>query len=105
MSALENGHLKLAHYANNGSSEVMADLLSMRGITEDNVEILHELARHEGKQVVSDPNVKGYLEDVSPFQNHLLLAQINRAHAAAGLTSPFRFLTVLAPDTGEIFLG
>jgi hypothetical protein len=104
-SALENGHLKLAHYANNGSSEVMADLLSMRGIAEDNVEILHELARYEGKQVVSDPNVKGYLEDVSPFQNHLLLGHINRAHAAAGLKPPFSFVTVVGPDTGEVFLG
>jgi hypothetical protein len=104
-SALENGHLKLAHYANNGSSEVMADLLSMRGITEDNVKILHELARYEEKQVVSDPNVKGYLEDVSPFQNHLLLGHINQSHAAVGLKEPFRCPTVLGPDTGEVFLG
>jgi hypothetical protein len=103
-SHLELFHLFLAHFGNSGMGPELADCLHLRGMAEWNLTIRHKIAASNGTAVCGN-EVPAHLDSHPAFFDHHLMAFLNMVAEAKCVTPPFKNLTKLNEDNGEVFLS
>ena len=110
-SNLEAFHLMLAHFANTGMRETLADNLNLAGTARYNLAIRHKLkiARlsTNTERYAARAKIPAAWETVVPFSNHTELAYINSLATEAGHSNavPFPNAEPLLEDNGERFFS
>jgi hypothetical protein len=109
-SSLESFHLLLAHFANCGMRNSLADNLNLTGTARFNITIRHKmrLVQLPTDRVVDRKKMPAAWETVVPYFNHLELQYVNRMAEQAGLSKqqvPFHNVESIVEDTGERFFS
>lgn len=99
---LERSHMDLAHFANTGMTEALADALTLRGTCEDNLKVRHRNACISGMTKGAGPN---RINMSPPFMDHSMLHHINRMANERGMSYIFPGVLPLPSDNGERFLS
>ena len=102
-SKLEGFHDSLAHFANAGMNNGLADAINLCGTARYNLAIRHKL-RLINKEKEND--IPLLWEKVVPFHNHCELNHVNKLAKESTMTSvPFPNVETLVDDTGERFFS
>jgi hypothetical protein len=109
-SCLEAFHLLLAHFANCGMRNSLADNLNLTGTCRYNLSIRHKLRLSSKSAFGIDFNTRRKMpsgwEGVVPYFNHSELNWINQLAIKAGSNKvPFHVVEPLRPDSGERFFS
>ena len=108
-SKLESFHDRLAHFANTGMRNSLADNLNLTGTARYNLQIRHKHSLMPGSPSAISMELRkrmpsGY-DKIPPYFNHSELWYINNMAAAVGIKAPFPYAERLPNDTGERFFS
>ena len=106
-SSLESFHLLLAHFANCGMNNSLADNLNLTGTARFNLGIRHKLKLATKSSLDERSKMPAAWEEIVPYYNHSELAWVNRLACEAGEARhcPFKRVEPLVEDTGERFFS
>ena len=104
-SCLESFHLRLAHFANNGSMRnSLADNLNLTGTARYNLSIRHR-QRLSSMSLSDRSKIPSAWEETVPHFNHSELAWVNELATKAGMEEVPFVVEPLTDDTGERFFS
>jgi hypothetical protein len=106
-SSLESFHNLLAHFANGGMRNSLADNLNLTGTARYNLTIRHKLRIGNSMSLEQRRKMPGAWETVVPYFNHSELSWINSLAEEAGCSEnlPFPYVEELPEDNGERFFS
>ena len=106
-SSLESFHGILAHFANCGMRNSLADNLNLTGTARFNLGIRNKLRLLSTTTREQRKKMPGSWETVTPYFNHSELAWVNSLAKDCGITEkiPFQGTEELVNDTGERFFS
>ena len=112
-SKLEAFHDRLAHFANCGMRDTLADNLNLAGTSRFNLAIRHKRTLMTTKNPLENPKsslekrqmIPAGWEKVVPFFNHTELWHVNKMAQSVGCTLPFPTAETSPEDNGERFFS
>jgi len=106
-SSLESFHCLLAHFANCGMRDSLADNLNLTGTARFNLGIRTKMRIASATTTEERKKLPGVWESVVPYFNHSELAWVNSLSRECGIENkmPFPFTEKLGEDTGERFFS
>ena len=112
-SKLESCHDRLAHFANCGMRDTLADNLNLAGTARHNLSIRHKRSFLTPEKTAENPSewmenrlkTPAAWEKVAPCFNHTELSCVNAMANAVGCGAPFPHAEPLPSDNGEKFFS